>query len=200
MAGLTLVGFTLVLFFLRPLIALDLHRYFLLYPLLWLLAKSPTAALQSVLHVLFLPTPFKRALAQVTAATDPSAQESTPKPDIDDKMPEEVLKPGALYRECMVVTLQVPPLPEDFLKAKDEEEKKRKSSKKTKDEEVVELDDDGEFGGEIVGRTVWEWYEMKLKEWEAREKASKPAEKDSKSGDKVQPSDTSKPSEASTSS
>ena len=96
-----------------------------LYPLLWLLAKSPTAALQSVLHVLFLPTPFKRALAQVTAATDPSSQTPKPKQDIDDSMPEEVLKPGALYRECSIVTLQLPPLPEDFVKAKEEEEKKR---------------------------------------------------------------------------
>ncbi|KAK7691962.1 hypothetical protein QCA50_005367 [Cerrena zonata] len=151
--------------------------YLLLYPLLWLFAKSPTAALQTVIHALFLPTPFKRALAQVSAAADPSAQVQPSKQDLADKSPEEVLKPGALYRECSIVTLQIPPLPSDFVQAKEDEEKKRRASKKTKDEDVVELDDDGEFGGEIIGRTVWEWYEMKLKEWEAREKANKPVDK-----------------------
>ena len=176
-----------------------LFRYMVLYPLLWLLAKSPTAALQSVLHVLFLPTPFKRALAQVTAATDPSSQTPKPKQDIDDSMPEEVLKPGALYRECSIVTLKLPPLPEDFVKAKEEEEKKRKASKKTKDEEVVELEDDGEFGGELIGRTVWEWYEMKLKEWEEREKAKKPADKgkEKEQGDSKVPTGEIKPSTSS---
>jgi hypothetical protein len=35
------------------------YSYILLYPLLLIFVKSSTAAAQSVLHVLFLPTPFK---------------------------------------------------------------------------------------------------------------------------------------------
>ncbi|CAL1711716.1 unnamed protein product [Somion occarium] len=170
--------------------------YFLLYPLLWLFTKSPIAALQSVLHALFLPTPFKRALAQVSAATDPSSSsESNKQGDIDDRLPEEVLKPGALYRECSVVTLGVPPLPSKFIEAMEDAERKRKekAGKKGKmEEDAFPLEDDGEFGGEMVGRTVWEWYEMKLKEWEAREKANKAVEKESK--DTAQLAESSKPS------
>jgi hypothetical protein len=52
--------------------------------------QSTISAVQSVLHVLFLPTPFK----------------STPRQGTD--APEEVLKAGSLYRECAVVNLRIP--------------------------------------------------------------------------------------------
>ena len=32
--------------------------------------------------------------------------------------------------------------------------------------EVIELPDDGEYGSELVGRLVWEAYEVDLKAWE----------------------------------
>lgn len=172
-------------------------RYIILYPLFWLLTKSPVSAMQSVLHVLFLPTPFKQALAQASAAADPASGEAKSKPiDKQDKwedaLPEEVLKPGALYRECSVVTLKLPSLPpntetdgEGREESSEKDEGQRKENTKGKEKEkagpgnlkpAFELDDDGEYGGEAVGRLVWEWYEARLKEWEAREKVKVEAE------------------------
>jgi len=63
-------------------------------------AKSSTIAIQSVLHALFLPTPFK-----VLSQSNPGANDGKPKGEakgslIDSSLtdiPEEVLKPGALY-------------------------------------------------------------------------------------------------------
>ncbi|KAI0074863.1 hypothetical protein K474DRAFT_1647473 [Panus rudis PR-1116 ss-1] len=164
--------------------------YMMLYPILWLLTKSPKAAIQTVLHALFLPTPFKRAQATIAASLNPSPStepttttEEQKKKNVsdweEDRTPEEVLKPGALYRECSIVRINVPPLPEDFVEKREkmqkEEQEKRKKSKLAED--AVTLEDDGEFGGEVVGRTVWEWYELKLKEWEAEEKRHKEKER-----------------------
>ncbi|KAG1740821.1 uncharacterized protein EDB91DRAFT_1131628 [Suillus paluster] len=100
--------------------------YILLQPLLRLLTKSTASAVQSILHVLFLPTPFKSTARQGT------------------DNPEEVLKAGALYRECAVVNLRIP-------------------SPATADAEVP---DDGELGGVHLGQAVWESFEGALKEWE----------------------------------
>lgn len=103
--------------------------YILLQPLLRLLTKSTTSAIQSVLHVLFLPTPFKSNARQGTDT------------------PEEVLKAGALYRECAVVNLRIP-------------------SPVVADAANEQVPDDGELGGVHLGQAVWEDLEGALKEWE----------------------------------
>ncbi|KAG2153403.1 hypothetical protein DEU56DRAFT_727130 [Suillus clintonianus] len=103
--------------------------YMLLQPLLRLVSKSTTNAIQSVLHVLFLPTPFKSNARQGTDA------------------PEEVLKAGALYRECAVVNLRIP-------------------SPATANTADAQVPDDGELGGVHLGQAVWEGLESALKEWE----------------------------------
>lgn len=103
--------------------------YMLLQPFLRLLTKSTTSAIQSVLHVLFLPTPFKSNARQATDA------------------PEEVLKAGALYRECAVVNLRI-------------------RSPATADAADAQVPDDGELGGVHLGQAVWEGLEGALKEWE----------------------------------
>lgn len=103
--------------------------YMFLQPFLRLVTKSTTSAMQSVLHVLFLPTPFKSNARQGT----------------DD--PEEVLKAGALYRECAVVNLRVP-------------------NPVTADATDAQVPDDGELGGVHLGQAVWEGLESALKEWE----------------------------------
>ncbi|KAG1873087.1 hypothetical protein F4604DRAFT_1955589 [Suillus subluteus] len=59
-------------------------------PLLRLVTKSITSAMKSVLHILFLPTPFESNAYQGTDT------------------PEEVLKAGALYRKCDTVNLRIP--------------------------------------------------------------------------------------------
>ncbi len=59
-----------------------------------ILTKSPNSTLQSTLHALFLPTPFK----YVSFAPD----------DPQKRAPEEVLKPGALYAECAVAPIRIP--------------------------------------------------------------------------------------------
>lgn len=61
-------------------------RYTLLSPLTFLLAKSPSSALQTILHVVFVPAQFK------TRETKDSEGERT-----------ECLLPGALYSNCKVV-------------------------------------------------------------------------------------------------
>jgi hypothetical protein len=124
-------------------------------------------ATQTVLHALFLPTPFKRALAHIATATDSSSGEP-PASGVDRETNAftEVVKPGALYRECSVVTLKVASLPEapaTIPNREDEMKRKPSAAGKGKDSK-----DDGEYGGEGVGRVVWEWYETRLKAWEAK--------------------------------
>ncbi|KAG6918267.1 hypothetical protein DXG01_015641 [Tephrocybe rancida] len=135
--------------------------YLLLQPLLWLLTKSPTASVQTVLHALFLPTPFK--VLPKTAPTGPTGK-GTPIDASVTEMPEEVLKPGALYAECAVVRLKLP-TPTDPLVANEKSQKKGKGKQGL--DEVLEIPDDAEYGGEVMGRLVWEAYEDALKAWEA---------------------------------
>ncbi|KZT72400.1 hypothetical protein DAEQUDRAFT_755221 [Daedalea quercina L-15889] len=155
---------------------LGLLIYFLFFPFLFLLTKSPRSSLQTVLHVLFLPSPLKRAHAVLNAALNPDAspraadakEEDKEKSDIDPAHPirfvdEEVLKPGALYRECAVVQQPVPGLPAGA--SVDDMEGAEKEKGKALE---TDFPDDGELGGEAVGRTVWEWYEERLKVWEAK--------------------------------
>ncbi|KAJ7258288.1 hypothetical protein C8J57DRAFT_1645438 [Mycena rebaudengoi] len=117
--------------------------YILLYPLLLIFAKSSTAAAQSVLHVLFLPTPFKRCEQERRGWKNEWAG-------------QELLKPGALYAECAVVDAPVPT---------EEWDEKHANSREDENNSAL-VDDDGELGGERAGRAVWEAYESALKQWE----------------------------------
>lgn len=164
-------------------------------------------ASQSVLHTLFLPTPFKRALAHLAKATTAAPDAPAGAPEAEEKQgaatltPDaftEVLKPGALYRECSIVTLPVPglpPKPEDKNaegsgkegeKAKKGKGKAAKGKEKEGVEELLDIEDDGEYGGEGVGRVVWEWYETHLRAWEAKEQKEKPKEEKEKEGLKAE--------------
>ncbi|KAF8557819.1 hypothetical protein OG21DRAFT_1504784 [Imleria badia] len=116
--------------------------YFVAQPLLRLLTKSQTATVQSILHVLFLPTPFK----------------SSPTPTSTENAPEEVLKAGALYRECAVVHVRIP-TPDGTPSGSEEQ---REGS----------MPDDRELGGVHLGQSVWESFEVALKEWEKTVPAS----------------------------
>ncbi|EIW80608.1 hypothetical protein CONPUDRAFT_125423 [Coniophora puteana RWD-64-598 SS2] len=136
--------------------------YILLQPLLWLFAKSTTSAVQSILHVLFLPTPFKSPRAMAHAAANPGgAGASDPvAAATSDLRPEEILKPGALYRECAVVNLPLPiapPPPDADVDA----------DAKDSDPGVNPPPNDNELGGMHLGQAVWEHFEVALKEWEA---------------------------------
>ncbi|KXN86022.1 hypothetical protein AN958_10579 [Leucoagaricus sp. SymC.cos] len=144
--------------------------YVVLLPLLHLTTKSPKMAVQSTLHALFLPTPFKILSQSISTSSDSTSSKdgqgessSTPPPKLSSLIREEVLKPGALYAECAVVRLDfsIPspsPSPLDE-KVKDEEKEH---------ESVLQITDDGEYGGEVAGRMVWEAYEAALKIWEKK--------------------------------
>ena len=151
----------------------------LLQPLLHIFAKSSTAAMQTVLHALFLPTPFK-VVSQSNVGTIDEKPKSAKGSPIDSSvtdMPEEVLKPGALYADCAVVRLKVPLPPSAVEQLASEKETVKDGGKgknqSTATEEVLEIQDDGEFGGEVMGRLIWEAYEEALKDWE---KANPPVE------------------------
>ncbi|KAF9465184.1 hypothetical protein BDZ94DRAFT_1189745 [Collybia nuda] len=145
--------------------------YLLLQPLLRIFTKAPSASLQTVLHVLFLPTPFK-----ILAQSEPKSEADKTKASVIDEslteIPEEVLKPGSLYADCAVVKLKVPVPASADQAAPDQRGDKAKGKGKGKEkvgaglEDVIEIPDDGEFGGEVTGRLVWEAYEEALKTWE----------------------------------
>ena len=125
-------------------------RYILLNPFLRILTKSPSSTLQSTLHALFLPTPFK----YLSFAPD----------DPQKRAPEEVLKPGALYAECAVAPIRVP----TTLAPSTEEKAEDGGDGKTPGGDTT-APDDGELGGVALGMEVWDDYERELKVWEAAE-------------------------------
>ena len=131
-----------------------LSRYFLLGPLLWLLTKSPTSGIQTVLHGLFLPTPFKSEAHSKAGA---------------DELTVEVLKPGALYADCSVVRVTPRAKPSEQMPSKDGQgnstNEKGKQKEEPEDKSGI-LPDDGEMGGEALGRRVWENFEAALRAWE----------------------------------
>jgi hypothetical protein len=127
-------------------------RYIILQPVLRILTKSSASAIQSVLHVLFLPTPFKM-LSHVSKSTGETKEGNR-------TSSVELLKPGALYSDCAVVHLKMKP-PEPRPSAKE----KGKGSD-VQDNDELSLPDDGELGGELAGRLVWEAFEEALKTWE----------------------------------
>jgi hypothetical protein len=136
---------------------------------------------QSILHSLFLPTPFKVLSHSISESTS-QQKESDSKDPSESRLPrsstslirEEVLKPGALYAECAVVNLNlsIPSPLQAEVEAETEKSDGSSSKGKGKDkdkglkEEVLQITDDGEYGGEAVGRMVWEAYEAALKIWE----------------------------------
>ncbi|KAF9567802.1 hypothetical protein CPC08DRAFT_746670 [Agrocybe pediades] len=157
---------------------LGLFLYLVLQPLLRIFTKSPVSAIQTILHVLFLPTPFK-ILANTTSATQKDPKDkATQQGPLDAsvlEMPEEVLLPGALYSNCAAIKLGVK-IPEELIdkdrqmraenaKAKEKSKAKGKGKEDLK-EEVLDIEDDGQYGGELAGRLVWEEYEVALKIWE----------------------------------
>ena len=128
-----------------------------------------------MLHGLFLPTPFKSE-AHKTNETD--------------ELTVEVLKPGALYADCSVVRVAPQTRPPKETPSKDEEEKKAKGKGKQtdrSDDKSGALPDDGEMGGEPLGRQVWENFEAALRAWEKANPAPpKPsAEADGTKGEKA---------------
>jgi len=107
-----------------------------------------------VLHGLFLPTPFKS---------------ETQNNNETDELTIEVLKPGALYADCSVVRVTPRAQPPKRTLSKDGEEKKAKGKGKQTDkveDKSGTLPDDGEMGGEPLGRHVWENFEAALRVWE----------------------------------
>lgn len=126
-------------------------------PLIRILTKSPASALESVLHALFLPTPFKLAQSDAVERENTNEDGTAGQRRTPDEI--EVLKPGALYAECAVVPLRVPPAPAPpSTDGADNDKPKEKDGK--------EEEDDGELGGVGLGQAVWEEYEVLLKEWE----------------------------------
>jgi hypothetical protein len=107
-----------------------------------------------VLHGLFLPTPFKSEARNNNET---------------DELTAEVLKPGALYADCSVVKVTPRAQPAKQTPSKDSQEKKSKGKGKQTDKNDDEsgiLPDDGEMGGEPLGRQVWESFEAALRAWE----------------------------------
>ncbi|PBK79907.1 hypothetical protein ARMGADRAFT_1049090 [Armillaria gallica] len=145
--------------------------YLLLQPILRLIFKSPISAIQSVLHVLFIPTPFKI----VSRAKQPKDKSDSVIENSVTEMPEEILKPGSLYAECAVVPLKVPSI--DFPLPPAKEQSAKGKGKANPEEELLELPDDGELGGEATGRAVWEAYEAAVKAWQEAE-PKRPAKQD----------------------
>lgn len=178
-----------------------LHSYLLAFPFLFLLSKSPSSSLQTVLHVLFLPSPLKRAHAVLNATLNPDSTAPAADAEGDGKggetaegakpplvriVDEEVLKPGTLYRECAVVQQVVPGLPLSNAGVNGKQEAKGKEKSKPAESSFP---DDGELGGEAVGRVVWEWYEARLKLWEATTESTdtKPSSNESSEKDAAMP-------------
>ena len=81
-----------------------------------------------------------------------------------------------MYADCAVIVNLTVKLDSDILQVQAEDEVKKSGAagtstnnlkeEKKRGEEVIELPDDGEYGGELVGRLVWEAYEAGLKVWE----------------------------------
>jgi len=79
------------------------------------------------------------------------------------------MKPGALYADCSVVKITPRAQPPRQTTSRDGENKAAKGKEtqtdKTEDKSGV-LPDDGEMGGEPLGRQVWENFEAALRVWE----------------------------------
>ncbi|KIJ51255.1 hypothetical protein M422DRAFT_26673 [Sphaerobolus stellatus SS14] len=137
--------------------------YVILSPLLFLLTKSPQAAMQTLLHTLCVPKPKTRGrvplgedAAQVPNRDQrPSSSAGAPPNTIrsaEDE--EEVLVPGALYADCSIVRPRQSGVHRDT------------SAKHSASTEEYDLG----LGDEPIGRKVWEVLEEGVKLWENSEK------------------------------
>lgn len=141
--------------------------------------------MQTILHALFLPTPFKVLQQTTVTSTKPKDKNSEGAIDLSTlPVSGEMLLPGALYAECAAVKLNIkitPEMREDDLKYREEATLKRKkdaakagkgkgkaTEESSSGEEILDIPDDGEYGGELAGRLAWEGYEEALKVWEER--------------------------------
>jgi hypothetical protein len=144
--------------------------------------KGSWFAMQSVLHALFVPTPFKSTIASPETRTNSTAPIAAA-----NDLVEEVLKPGALYAECAVVRVNVPSLPAD---SNADEKSSRKGKAKAKEDPQDDrpiMGEDGEMGGVAVGTMVWENFEVALKAWEAKEPEPEPTTEDEPTVDSPNP-------------
>ena len=82
-----------------------------------------------------------------------------------------MLKVGALYPECAIVTLQVS-VPKKLVLLNPKTSSSRKGSWEAGVKEVLEIPNDGDYGREVTGRLVWEAYKEALKVWEKENPAS----------------------------
>ena len=128
-----------------------------------------------MLHGLFLPTPFKSEARNNNET---------------DELTVEVLRPGALYADCSVVRVTPHTRPPKETPPENGEEKKAKGKGKQTDrpdDKSGTLVDDGEMGGEPLGRQVWENFEAALRVWEkSNPTPQKPtSESDGTKGEKV---------------
>ena len=138
--------------------------YLLFLPLLHLLTKTPTSALQSVVHALCVSKPRTRRRIPVPEDVAQLPQESRPQvlPQNGNGArtteEEEVLVPGALYADCSVVRLN--------LRVSKSASVDTENQGQGEDPEPFEL----RLGNEPLGRSVWEALEDGVKIWEQREK------------------------------
>jgi len=79
--------------------------YLLLQPLLRIFAKTPSSAVHSVLHALFLPRSIAAGVTPVPTANGTPRARSQSRDRGDSGSPEdnEILLPGALYADCAIV-------------------------------------------------------------------------------------------------
>ena len=82
-----------------------------------------------------------------------------------------MLKVGALYPECAIVTLQVS-APKKLVLLNPKTSSSTKGSWEVGVGEVLEIPDDGDYGREVAGRLVWESYKEALKVQEKENPAS----------------------------
>jgi len=122
---------------------LGLILYIILYPLLLLVAKSSYSAMQTVLHVLFVPTQAKLRASELS---DP--QHKVTEDDV------KCLVPGGLYANCGVVRVDLP------VSISSSETGKSRDGKEA---------DQGESPADVLGRGVWETMEREVKEWNLSE-------------------------------
>jgi len=123
--------------------------YLLLFPIIFLLSKTSFSALQTILHVLFVPTRAKLRSSELSLSDPKRAQDPA-------SLEEEIrcLVPGGLYANCGVVRVKLPAAPP----SKEVEKKAEKRGEKEEDP------------SDVLGREVWEMMEREIKEWDESEK------------------------------
>jgi hypothetical protein len=122
-----------------------LDRYLLFFPLFFLYTKSSFSAIQTILHVLFVPTRAKYRFSEMPSE---GHQEST-------EVLARTLRPGALYANCRVVRVALPIPPVSEKDARSGEEGKKGAPE--------------ESPADTLGRRVWEMMEKELKVWDGAE-------------------------------